>query len=366
MRTGGAERVAALLANAWAARGDMVRLLVTFSGRGECAFPLSQGVDLAFLADLANQADRDGLGYLRRFRALRRLIKEDRPDIIVSFLTHVNVAAILASLGLRCPVIVCERVHPPMVKLDWPWGWLRRVAYPRADRVVMLSPDSVSWLTENVPGAKGAVIPNPVEPPQATSDPAVAPESVIPKGRRLLLAAGRLEPQKGFDLLLAAFARLAANHPTWSLAIVGQGTERARLEEAVRSLGLHGRVFMPGQVGNIEEWYRRADLFTMSSRFEGFPNTLAEAMACGCAAVSYDCDTGPREILRHEVDGLLVSPVGDVGTFAGALARLMEDDNLRMEMAARAAEVRDRYSIASVMKMWDELFASVIRPSQLA
>jgi glycosyltransferase involved in cell wall biosynthesis len=94
----------------------------------------------------------------------------------------------------------------------------------------------------------------------------------------------------------------------------------------------------------------------MSSRFEGFPNTLAEAMAHGCAAVSYDCDTGPRDIIRHEQDGLLVTPVGDVAALTSALDRLMGDDVERERMALRAIEVRERYSLQRILTLWDMEF----------
>lgn len=116
---------------------------------------------------------------------------------------------------------------------------------------------------------------------------------------------------------------------------------------------------MPGIAGNVGEWCRNASIFVMSSRFEGFPNALAEAMACGCPAVSYDCDTGPREIIRDGIDGLLVRPVGDVAALAKALGRLMGDDELRKRMADRAPEVIERYSIQKILALWDRVFEEV-------
>ncbi len=112
--------------------------------------------------------------------------------------------------------------------------------------------------------------------------------------------------------------------------------------------------------GNVGDWYQRADLYVMSSRFEGFPNTLVESMAHECAAVSYDCDTGPRDIIRHGVDGLLVSPVGDVPALAEALHQLMQDDEVRQRMRQRAIEIRERYSLKAILTLWDKLFNEAV------
>ena len=132
------------------------------------------------------------------------------------------------------------------------------------------------------------------------------PDSVCRPGRKVLLAVGRLEVEKGFDWLIDAFSALATKYPEWDLVILGEGSLRATLEKQVQTSGLARRVFLPGRVGNVGDWYERANLYVMSSRFEGFGNTLGEAMAYGLPAVSFDCETGPRNIIRHETDGLLV------------------------------------------------------------
>lgn len=360
MESGGAERVAANLVNAWAAQGSEVTLLVTFSGRGECFYTLAEQVKLIYLADLLPMSGNGrGRNYWRRFSVLRRLIREMRPDVMVSFLTNVNVAAILASLGLPCRVIVSERVFPPRFPVGPVWTVLRRLTYPLAAQVVMQTREGLAWLTSRIPGARGAVIPNPVQYPMQKGAPVLPADDRGGAGRRLLLAVGRLDRQKGFDLLIEAFSDLAIRNPSWDLVILGEGVERGALERRIEALGLQGRAMLPGQAGNVGDWYARADLYVMTSRFEGFPNTLLEAMAHGCAVVSYDCDTGPRDIIRHGEDGLLVSPAGDVAALTYALARLMGDDAQRIRMATRAVEVRQRYSMESVLALWDALLVDV-------
>jgi len=363
MGPGGAERVAALLANAWVERGYAVTLVVTYAGGVECFYPLSRNVRLLFLANLGARAGRGALAYWTRLNALRSLIAQLRPDVVVSFLSRVNIAAVIASAGLRNALIVCERTFPPSFPLGRIWELLRRVTYPRASRVVMVSSEGLNWLESHIPSAKGVHIPNPVVYPLPGGTPVVAPEHVIQPHRKVLLAVGRLDRGKQFDRLLKSFANLATDFSEWDLVIVGDGPERARLEQQALKLNLTRRTVLLGPVGNLGDWYRRADLFVMSSRFEGFPNSLAEAMAHGCTAVSYDCDTGPRDIIRHGVDGLLVGPVGDVKALTQALRRLIANDVERARFAARAVEIRERFSMERILGMWDALFESVSVPT---
>ncbi len=114
-------------------------------------------------------------------------------------------------------------------------------------------------------------------------------------------------------------------------------------------------MLLPGRAGNIAEWFARADIFALSSRYEGFPNVLLEAMAAGCACISFDCDTGPREIIRDEVDGLLAPPE-NVDAMAAGLERLMRDEELRKTLAARAVEARDRFAPDRILAQWEALF----------
>jgi len=359
MNSGGAERVAANLVNAWAIRGDMVTLVITFSGQGECFYQLSEKIQLIYLADHAGVFGRGLRAYWVRFNALRSLIRQQNPDVVLSFLTNVNIAALFCTRGLGCPIIVCERTYPPMMPTSTLLVWLRRKMYPLANRVVMLTSEGLEWLHKCIPGSVGVVIPNPVPYPLPVSEPRLQPASYIPVGRKLLLAVGRLDGGKQFDRLLDTFTVLASRYPQWDLVILGEGPDREALVKQVDRLGLNKRVLLLGRAGNVGDWYPRADLYVMSSRFEGFPNTLAEAMAHGCAAVSYDCDTGPRDIIRHEEDGLLVTPVGDVPALTQALDRLMGDEAERQRMAMRATEIRERYSMQRILAMWDALFDDV-------
>lgn len=354
MHGGGAERVAALLCNRWAERGHNVTLVVTYSGRGQSVYPLDKRVQLVYLADIVGTTHKNLWIMIRRFWALRRFVRDTRADVALSFMTQVNIAVLLATRGLGVPIIVSERIYPPAMPLPVIWKILRRITYLWAAKVVMQTQAGLQWLQRAAPGSRGVIIANPCVCPLPESKPKIEPDNVLPAQRCLLLAAGRLEKQKGFDLLIDAFSSLADVCADWDLVILGEGAERQALEAQIASKRLNQRVLLPGRVGNLGDWYQRADLYAMSSRFEGFPNTLLEALAYGLPAVSFDCLTGPADLIRAGVDGYLAQPQAGPAGLAARLIALMQDPARRAAFAANASDVKQRYSLATVGKAWDE------------
>jgi glycosyltransferase involved in cell wall biosynthesis len=153
--------------------------------------------------------------------------------------------------------------------------------------------------------------------------------------------------------------------PTWQLVILGEGPERASLQRQVEELGLQGSVLMPGVVRDPEQWLQHAELFVLSSRFEGFPNALLEAMQCGLPVAAFDCPSGPGEIVRHEQTGLLVPP-GDTEALSAAISRLANDENLRRRLgSAAAADVATRFSLERISAMWEELWCSLVSDAEV-
>jgi len=175
---------------------------------------------------------------------------------------------------------------------------------------------------------------------------------------------GRLVHQKGQDLLLEAFAQIQADFPDWNLIILGEGENRAALEKQISDLRLEGRAFLPGNYPSPFGVLSACDLFVFSSRYEGQGMALAEAMACGLPAVSFDCPSGPAHIIRHNVDGLL-TPVADVPAFAAAMSELMRDSSRRAEMARRSVEIRQRFDRRAIADRWISLFEEVRAPAPL-
>lgn len=357
LRGGGAERVAADLAAQWARRGWQVTV-VTQTDTVDDAYPLQLGVRREVLgtAGMSGGGWNGMVANVRRLRRLRRLLQDRKPDIVLGMMRTSSILAILAARGLPCRVVATEHTHPPAQPISRFWRWLRRRSYPQASRVVALTRTTANWLEGNIPGTRTAVIPNPVQWPLTDMSPWVEPPAA---GRKVLLAVGRLHYLKGFDLLLEAFARVAVRHPDWDLWIAGEGSERTALDLAIEKHGLQGRVQLPGRVGNIGDWYQRAELYVLSSRVEGLSNTLLEAMASGCPVVACDCDTGPREIIENDVDGVLVQPAGDSAALAAALDTLMPDEARRARLAQAGLAVRERFSVESVLGRWEHLFEEI-------
>jgi glycosyltransferase involved in cell wall biosynthesis len=344
LAAGGAERVTAMLAGAWVERGHEVTLF-TYDHGEKAFYALDRRVRLRPLALAAPSLGAlHGLtSNVRRIRRLRAELRRDAPDCVVSFVDQVNVITAVAAVGLGCRVVVAERVDPAMAPIPRGWRWLRDRAYRLADVIVVQTAGAVRSLPAAV-RSRSQVIPNPVRT-QAASPPRAG-------GRRTVLGVGRLVPQKGFDLLIGAFARLSTRFPDWDLVILGEGPARADLEARVRAAKLEGRVLLVGLVPDVDSHYAQADVFVLSSRFEGFPNALCEAMSWGVAAIATDCRSGPAEIVRHDIDGLLVSSE-DIDGLTAALERLLGDDDTRRRLGLRAREIGTRFSLDTALAAWD-------------
>lgn len=361
MHAGGAERVAATLVNAWTDRGDTVTLVPTYSAKGTCFYPVSDAVNLVWLADRTGTLGGGLFSAWKRLRALRQLIREQDPDVVVSFLTNVNVAAILATkvLGtLKAPLIVCERTNPVAQRsTSRVWRIARRWLYPRADMVTVQADSTVGPFAHQVPGIKQLkVIPNPL-PPALLNAPLVDTQAVAPRKR--LLAMGRLAPAKQFDLLIDVFAGLAEEFADWDLWIWGEGAGRQTLQARIDAAGLGDRVQLRGRTDAPWEALSQGQAFVLSSAVEGFPNVLLESMALGLPCVTFDCPSGPREMTRDGQDAVLV-PAGDRGQLSEGLRRVLSDPVLRQTLGERAAaSVRSRYALPAVLAQWDDLFDNV-------
>lgn len=358
LNSGGAERVMSIMANHWAARGVKVTLITLYTQDLDF-YPLHRSVRRVAL-ELTGHARYPWVALasnIRRVQRLRSEIRQSDPQVVVSFTEVVNVLTLLATRATGLPVIVSERIDPRHHRIGRAWSILRRALYPHADAIVAQTASVHAWIRSIARRTVIHTIPNPVLPRGRVPDGSESPAPVRP-ANGTVVTVGRLSPQKGFDVLLQAFAECRRHVPGWRLVILGEGEERTRLESMVRSLGLEGAVEMPGRVREPSRVLEQSDLFVLSSHFEGFPNALLEAMSCGLAAISTDCPSGPADIIRHGVDGLLVPP-GDVGQLARAMRRLMADSEERKRLGRAALEVDQRFGAGRVMESWEELIGRV-------
>ena len=354
---GGAERVSATLANFWALQNWEVTI-VTLAPTSEDFYFLDSKIERISL-NLAGESINFLHGLLQnvlRVLALRRTIKQLRPQVVLSMMSTPNVLLAFASQRIdNLCAVGSERCYPPHAPLGLVWSTLCRKMYGRLSAVVALTHECAQWIEMHSSATCVRVIPNAATWPLPDNVPKIVPDLLCNPERKVLLAVGRLNTVKNFEVLIGVFSELAGKYPDWDLVILGEGPERQVLEAIIRDTTLRTRIFVPGIAGNVGEWYARADLYVMSSRSEGFPNALSEALAHGLPAVSFDCDTGPRDIIRHGVDGLLV-PSGDSLGLRNALEHVMGDSNLRKKFAARAIDARERFSIERIAGMWETLF----------
>jgi glycosyltransferase involved in cell wall biosynthesis len=352
--SGGAERVASSLCSALAERGDSVRLVPTFSGRGTAFYPLHSSVDLQFLADRVATRGERGKNQLGRLMALRSLCREFAPDVVVSFLTNVNVAAVLSTRFLGVPCVISERIDPAMMPTSRMWRLACRMVYPFADTVVVQTPGIARSVAGLYPGLRQVcVIPNPLpvgldahhHRGRSTHD-----------GRKVMLSMGRLSAQKRVDHIVAAFARIAVHCPEWDLHIWGEGELRRALEQQVEACGLAHRIALFGRTGDPWAVMADADAFVMASEFEGFPNALLEAMGVGLPCISTDCRSGPADLAEGGRVARLV-PVGDVTALAQAMEGMMNDGQARADLGTAARRsVRERFGLEAILTAWDRAF----------
>ncbi|WNK01368.1 glycosyltransferase family 4 protein [Thalassospiraceae bacterium LMO-JJ14] len=356
MRAGGAERVMAGLCNALASAGDEVTL-ITLAPEAEMPFfPLAPEVRLMPLDRLNKDTGLSRLCSLAgRLFDLRKAVRTAEPDVVLSFLDTMNITAVLVTRFLGVPVVVSERIDPGayLHRIGRFKSALRRLTYPWADRLVVQTARAGNFFTWMAP-SRLTVLPNPVPQPELTA----APDRPDTNGHFRIVAVGRLDDQKGFDLLIEAFALIAGDYPDWDLRIIGEGDERAALQQRIGSAGLSDRVGLPGVTKDIGAEYGGANLMVLSSRYEGFPNVLAEAMAAGLPAVAFRGVSGVDELIVHGECGWLADEMNAPG-LAAAMARLTDSPDLRRRLGAAAMQRVATLSPEEIFGRWRMLLLQV-------
>lgn len=360
LRGGGAERVSAYLANSLADRGYRVTV-VTELGPETDQYQLRADVARAVIGRANGGGRLRKMGrFLAKTFVLRQIVKRLRPDVVVSFMTRSNNISLLATTRLPVKTIVCERNDPRHNKERSVDANLRRWSYPRADLLIVQTDTMARVMREEFGVEKSVTIPNPslVDIDEADQTPEITlPENYI-------LAMGRLAPQKGFDVLIRAYARSRALH-LYELVIAGQGGHLGWYESIAREEGVLNRVRFVGHLERPLPVMKRCRMFVLSSRWEGFPNVLLEAMSLRRPVISSRLPSGAHDMIVDGVSGLLV-PVGDEQALVTAINRLVDDPAGAEAMGNQGPAAVARFRLPVVMDQWAEVLSGTATAGKAA
>ncbi len=363
----GIEQANALLA---LGEGHRVRILSVWRSGDATHYPLADGLEVTYLVDVRHGratavsgghpdelADRESVIVPRSWDALyngltdatmREALGSIEADVLVT--TTPELLAVVAQLAPADVALVHQEHRASSARVN-DLGALLEFA-PRADVVVSLTESMSRWLAGRLGGAAPEllVIPNPLPG---------TPQPRSPLDQKTFVTAGRLAPEKQFEHLVDAFWRIHEEIPGWTLTIWGDGPRADNLAAQVRKLGLEDRVLLPGSTQDLAAEWARASVAVLASRGEGYPLVLQEAMSAGVPPVSYDCPSGPREMITHDVDGLLVPPASKAA-MAAAMLRIATDDDLRTRLGAAALTRSERWDGQRLARQWVGTFRHAV------
>ncbi|MEJ6981362.1 glycosyltransferase [Pedobacter sp. P351] len=350
---GGAERVLTNLANYFHEKG--YRVYIVCLNYAPASYKPSPGIKVVYLV---NRKDSSGFFYRllyggMTFFNLLRLLARERPKCVVSFMTSANLWTGLTCSILRIPYLVSERITPDYTinSFNYIYKCLSYIIYKHAKAIVIPAKGMIASFKKNrlfrsLNNFK--TIHNPVNLFASNFSSQVYP-------RKYILAVGRLDPQKGFDILINAFSKL--RDLDIDLLISGEGKERSNIVQLIESLNLTDRVKLIGFKNNIQDYYKQAEVFVLSSRNEGYPNALVEAMSLGCSCIATNCEFGPSEIIINQDNGILVEPV-NVHELATAILDLLTNPILKRRISENAKLINKSNSLETISLKWEKLILS--------
>lgn len=349
MQYGGAERVMANLINSFSENNHQIVLVSAYEYKS--VYYLKDNIKLYYSKnhEKGNNRIMRALGFVSD---LRRYIRIEKPEAVISFLTDINIMVIPACRLENIPVIVSERNDP----MNNPTSRIKRIGrkiiYPFSNGFVFQTKEVSDFFSKKIK-KKSTVIANPILTDQL-------PMKYCGKRKHKFVSVGRLEKQKNHELLIKAFAMLVKKYPEAELHIYGQGSLKKSLEMLIKSLEVSGNVYLDGSKNNILQIINDAYAFVLSSDFEGMPNALMEAMACGLACISTDCPCGgSRMLIKHRVNGILVK-TGDVMMLYESMIELLEDEDMCRELGNEALKVRTAYDVSYINTLWLNYIQKII------
>ncbi len=354
---GGVERMACIMLEAMRQRGHEMELLTWDSSSASAFYEIHPAIKW-YQLDIGNPQEKATLKTrLQRAVRMRQILKDSRPDVILAFQEGTFISTRLYSIGMGTPVIAAERNAPSRFEHISASKYKNLIFQCfRLARAITIQIESYrnsypAYLHEKI-----VSIPNPVAEAVHLADPSGEGKKI-----KTLLSVGRLGYQKNYDALVDAFARIASHFPEWQLVIVGEGEDRNKLEQFISSKGLGDCIKLPGTTTNVGQYYADAQLFCLPSRWEGFPNALAEAMAHGLPAVGFRQCSGVADLIEDGKTGLLAQGNGQADALAETLSQLLADDEKRVVMGKQAREQIAVYKPEAIFDRWEQLFMELSR-----
>lgn len=335
LRNGGAERVVSVLASHMAKLGMPVEVL-TYYDR-PVSYELDPKVKLTAVETMTGSKNK-----LNNLLQIRKYLKKNAKAVI-SFLAPFNMMAIGANLGSKTPIIVADRNDPTKVPSNPVVRKCRDFLYRFADGVVVQTKKNQQYFSSAVQ-KKSQVIYNPIDLKEA------AGLALDTKKEKKIVTAGRLMPQKNQKMMIRAFAELLKKEPEYELVIFGEGPEREALESLIGQLGIQKQVKLPGNVADVHEQIKDAQMFVLSSDYEGMPNALIEAMCMGLPVISTKV-SGATDLIKDHENGILTE-LNDQAAFTAAMLELIEDQKLRKSLAGRAVRLNEELEVSKIMQQW--------------
>lgn len=351
MNRGGAQRVMTNLCEFFSALGLGVILINDYPSDGKrSTYEISESVKREYLQ---TKYERNPISNnFHRLRSLRKILTNEKPDVILSFLGGPNIRALLATIGMKQKVVISVRNDP---NREYASGGIKkafvRKLFNRAHGCVFQTEDARAYFSENLQ-KKAKVIFNPVDYRFY--------KILRSPNQGEIVTAGRMNDQKRHDLLINAFARVVENHPDVRLIIYGEGPLRNKLEEQIQSLGLQDKVYLAGNVSDLDEKYTTASTFVLSSDYEGMPNALMEAMAAGVPCISTDCPCGGPRVLDGGTRTIRLVKVGDVEALSQAICEIIDDPSLMVQMGDLAKKRAELFKPEKIFEEWNNYLSTVV------
>lgn len=338
---GGAERIMSQLATEFANRGHHVDLILL--AKSKRFFSVSEEVNIIEMGFENKGFVRKKLSEFSVFMKLQRYFHMNKPEVAMSFMEKYNLLTILTSLFTSTKIFVSDRSNP-LKKQPFAIELGRSLLYRFADGIISQTELSRDVLFRKTTHRNIKVIANPVKDFKDFSGI---------KKEKIILNSGRLVNEKGQKLLIDAFSLV--DRKDWKLVILGDGYLKSELESRVSELELSERVILKGSVDDVEKWLGKASIFAFSSISEGYPNALLEAMSVGLPCVSFDCNAGPRDLIKHGENGFLVLE-GDVKEFAKYLTILIDDEVKRNSIGKVAIKIKERHQLGQIATEYLDFF----------